>query len=42
MLDTLQFDAPVGFAAVDRDFRLLRMNETLAAMDGTTVADRRE
>lgn len=40
MLETLLAHAPVGFAIIDREFRLLHMNQTLAAIDGTTVAER--
>jgi diguanylate cyclase (GGDEF)-like protein/PAS domain S-box-containing protein len=39
LLETLQSNAPVGFGFVDRDFRIVRMNETLAAMNGSTVAE---
>jgi diguanylate cyclase (GGDEF)-like protein/PAS domain S-box-containing protein len=39
MLETLLSKAPVGFAIVDRDFRLVRLNETLAAIGGSTVAE---
>ena len=38
MLETLLAKAPVGFAIIDRDFRLVRLNEMLAAMGGSTVA----
>jgi PAS domain S-box-containing protein len=34
LLETLQSAAPVGFGFVDRDFRFVRMNETLAAING--------
>lgn len=37
LLDTLQSKAPVGFGFVDRDFRVIRMNEALAAINGGTV-----
>jgi diguanylate cyclase (GGDEF)-like protein/PAS domain S-box-containing protein len=37
ILDTLQRNAPVGFGFMDRDFRMQRMNEKLAAIDGGTV-----
>ena len=30
---------PVGFGFVDRDFRVVRLNETLAAINGSTVAE---
>lgn len=39
LLDTLQAHAPVGFAFVDRDFRMMRVNDTLAAFNGSTVAE---
>ncbi|MGZ8758668.1 MAG: PAS domain S-box protein [Aeromicrobium sp.] len=38
LLDTLLSEAPVGFGFVDRDFRIMRMNEKLAAANGSTVA----
>jgi PAS domain S-box-containing protein len=34
LLETLQSTAPIGFGFVDRDFRICRMNETLAAFNG--------
>jgi PAS domain S-box-containing protein len=34
LLETLQSTAPVGIGFVDRDFRLVRCNETLAALTG--------
>jgi PAS domain S-box-containing protein len=39
LLDTLQNNAPVGFAFVDRQFRFVRINEALAAINGKPVAD---
>jgi PAS domain S-box-containing protein len=39
LLDTLQNNAPVGFAFVDREFRYLRINEALAIIDGRSPAD---
>ena len=39
MLETLVARAPIGFAIVDRDYRLVRLNQTLATIDGTTVAE---
>ncbi len=39
LLETVISTAPFGFGFVDRDFRMLRINETLAAVNGTTVAD---
>jgi diguanylate cyclase (GGDEF)-like protein/PAS domain S-box-containing protein len=38
-LEMLQAKAPVGFGFVDRDFRFVRLNETLAAINGSTVAE---
>ncbi len=37
LLDTLQSMAPVGFAYVDRDFRIARINDRLAALNGSSV-----
>jgi diguanylate cyclase (GGDEF)-like protein/PAS domain S-box-containing protein len=37
LLETLQSTAPVGFGFVDRDFRLIHMNEALAATNGIPV-----
>jgi PAS domain S-box-containing protein len=39
LLETLMSCAPVGFGFVDRDFRMQRLNERLAAVNGSTVAD---
>jgi diguanylate cyclase (GGDEF)-like protein/putative nucleotidyltransferase with HDIG domain len=39
ILDTLLGEAPVGFAFVDRDFRIVRINACLAAVNGGTVHD---
>ncbi|HEX8156817.1 MAG TPA: EAL domain-containing protein [Solirubrobacteraceae bacterium] len=47
LLETLQATAPVGFGFVDRDFRMVHMNDTLAAVNalpreeqlGRTVAE---
>jgi diguanylate cyclase (GGDEF)-like protein/PAS domain S-box-containing protein len=39
VLETVLSKAPVGFAFVDRDYRVVRMNETLAAVAGSTVAE---
>jgi PAS domain S-box-containing protein len=39
LLDTLQHNAPVGFAFVDRQFRYVRINEALAAINGKTAAE---
>ena len=38
LLETLQSSAPVGFGFVDRDFRILHINETLAAVNGSNIA----
>ena len=34
LLETLQATAPIGFGFVDREFRFVRVNETLAALNG--------
>jgi PAS domain S-box-containing protein len=39
LLDTLQRNAPIGFAFVDRQFRYVRINEALAAIDGWPAAE---
>jgi diguanylate cyclase (GGDEF)-like protein/PAS domain S-box-containing protein len=39
LLETLQATAPVGFGFVDREFRLVRINEKLAATNGTPVPE---
>jgi PAS domain S-box-containing protein len=39
LLDTLFATAPVGLAFVDRDLRVVRINEALAAINGLAVAD---
>ena len=39
LLETLHSEAPVGFGFVDRDFRRVLVNETLAAFNGSTVAE---
>jgi len=36
-LDALESTAPVGFGFVDREFRYLRVNETLAAVNGVSI-----
>jgi PAS domain S-box-containing protein len=36
-LETLHGSAPVGLGFVDRDFRLIHLNEMLAAFDGSSV-----
>jgi len=38
-LETLHGSAPVGLGFVDRDFRLIHLNEMLAAINGSTVAE---
>ncbi len=37
LLETLQSNAPVGFGFVNREFRMLRVNQTLAVFNGLTV-----
>ena len=39
LLETLQSTAPVGFGFLDRDFRMLRLNETLAASNGLPIEE---
>jgi PAS domain-containing protein len=39
LLDALQSNAPIGLGFVDRDFRRVRVNETLASFHGSTVAE---
>jgi PAS domain S-box-containing protein len=39
LLETLQSAAPVGFGFVDRDFRIRRMNATLAAVNGLPLEE---
>jgi PAS domain S-box-containing protein len=39
LLETLQAASPVGFGFVDRDFRIVRMNETLAAINGLPAVE---
>ena len=39
LLETLLRTAPVGFAFIDRDFRFVRMNETLAAFNGSPASN---
>ncbi|MFO0579941.1 MAG: PAS domain S-box protein [Polyangia bacterium] len=38
LLDTFLSSAPVGFGVVDRELRYLRINETLAALNGKPMA----
>jgi PAS domain S-box-containing protein len=37
LMETLQSAAPVGFAFIDRDFRIVRMNEKLAEVNGAPL-----
>jgi PAS domain S-box-containing protein len=37
LLQTLQSSAPVGFGFIDRDFRIVQMNEPLAAVQGLAL-----
>jgi PAS domain S-box-containing protein len=39
LIETLQSTAPVGFAFVDRDFRIVRINQALAEVNGAPVED---
>ncbi|MDQ1465688.1 MAG: hypothetical protein QOH10_103, partial [Actinomycetota bacterium] len=39
LLESVIATAPFGFGFVDRDFRIVRANETMASFDGSTVAD---
>jgi PAS domain S-box-containing protein len=39
LLDTLQKNAPAGFAFVDRQFRYVRINDALAAIEGRPAAE---
>jgi diguanylate cyclase (GGDEF)-like protein/PAS domain S-box-containing protein len=39
LLETLQHNAPIGFGFVDRDLRIVRLNEKLATINGSTVAE---
>ncbi len=39
LLETLQATAPVGLGFVDREFRLVRLNAMLAAVNGSSVQD---
>src|SRR6185295_19589330 len=39
LLERLQSDAPVGFGFVDLEFRVRYINDTMAALNGATVAD---
>lgn len=37
LLEAIEATAPVGFAFVDRDFRIIRVNETLATVSGASI-----
>ena len=39
LLDTFIRSAPVGFAVLDRDLRFMKINDTLAAINGPTVVE---
>ena len=39
LLETLQATAPVGLGFVDREFRIIRINEMLATINGSSVQD---
>ncbi len=39
LIETLQSSAPVGFAFVDREFRIVRINQTLAEVNGAPLED---
>jgi diguanylate cyclase (GGDEF)-like protein/PAS domain S-box-containing protein len=39
LLGTLLSKAPIGFGFVDRDFKFVHLNETLARINGSTMAD---
>jgi PAS domain S-box-containing protein len=39
LLETLQAAAPVGFGFVDRELRIVRINETLAAVNGIPIEE---
>ncbi|MGZ7080491.1 MAG: PAS domain S-box protein, partial [Thermoanaerobaculia bacterium] len=39
LLETMQANAPMGFAFVDREFRYVRVNEMLAAINGRSVEE---
>ncbi len=41
VLETLLSTAPIGFGFVDRDFRIIRLNETLAAVHGAPLEEQR-
>ena len=39
LLETLLSNAPIGFGFVDRDFKFVHLNETLARINGSTIAE---
>jgi PAS domain S-box-containing protein len=39
LMETLQETSPVGFAFVDREFRIVRINKTLAEINGAPIED---
>ena len=39
LMETLQSTAPVGFAFVDRDFRIVRINDSLAEVNGAPAEE---
>ncbi|MEA2440748.1 MAG: hypothetical protein QOH76_2172 [Thermoleophilaceae bacterium] len=39
LVETLQSTAPVGFAFLDREFRIVRINQTLAEVNGAPIED---
>ena len=39
LIETLQSTAPVGFAFVDREFRIVRINQALAEVNGAPLED---
>ena len=39
LLETMQANVPIGFAFVDREFRYVRVNEMLAAINGRSVEE---
>jgi diguanylate cyclase (GGDEF)-like protein/PAS domain S-box-containing protein len=39
LLETLESSAPVGFGFIDRDLRIVHINETLATVNDSTVAE---
>lgn len=39
LLEALQASTPVGFAFIDREFRIVHINDTMAAINGRAIAD---